>query len=296
MRFALFCGFLGLVSFVLATPAKLSQTRDNDLSKSDAKKFEALVKKLQEYNAQNFVPGYTAAAKKDPRDLEKRSDLPILDSFLVILKDSPLCNSMIDHVLLQPPLLDLVLNTTIWAIEAQLVNMTNLFIALDKSNLQVDIIIACLQDPRVLPGLISITKDIIKESGIKLFNFFGKRKEYGEEVVQQREVVPILKRDDPTLNLLLTSLDDSGLGVSLLIHILTTPQLSPAAAHIMYKLLTVKIQTLHLMYDALQRSNLIWNVLRKLLHNPQVFVKFGTIITEKINLGEISATIIQYFN
>ena len=192
---------------------------------------------------------------------------------------------MIDYVLLQPPLLDLVLNTTIWAIEAQLVNITNLFIAMDKSNLQLDILVACLQDPLVLPGLISITKDMIKESGIKLFNFFNKRDNTQiQKSVSDDNSINISKRDDPVLNLLLTSLDDSGLGVSLVIHILTTPLLSPAAAHIMYKLLTVKAQTLLLMYDALKKSNLIWNVLRKLLARPQILMKFGTIITEKLTL------------
>lgn len=302
MKFTIFFGILALVCCGLATPVQKDKTSDTGISGSNLKKFKALAKELHDYNAKNFVPGYENSGliskyeKRDLTNLEKRSDLPILDSVFVLLKDSSACYSMIDYVLLQPPLLDLVLNTTICAIEAQLVNITNLFIAMDKSNLQLDILVACLQDPLVLPGLISITKDMIKESGIKLFNFFNKRDNTQiQKSVSDDNSINISKRDDPVLNLLLTSLDDSGLGVSLVIHILTTPLLSPAAAHIMYKLLTVKAQTLLLMYDALKKSNLIWNVLRKLLARPQILMKFGTIITEKINVGEISTTIIQYF-
>lgn len=304
MKFTIFFGILGLVSHVFTTSVNKYQV-DTEISEFELEKFESLIKELREYNAENFVPGYanlSLVSKTGKNHLEKRSKLPILDSLFVVFKNSSLCYTIIDFVLLKPPLLELVLNTTIWAIEAQLVNTTNLFIALDKSDLQLDILIACLQDPLVLPGLIKITKDLIKESGIKLINFFSKKKGNNKRESDKIEVQTlelkttlITKRDDPVLNLLLSSLADSGLGSTLVIHILTKPELSPAAVHIMYKLLTIKRLTLGLVYDALRKSHLLWNVLRKILTRPQVLLKFGRIIIEKISIGEISATIIKYF-
>ncbi|EMG50505.1 hypothetical protein SBY92_000171 [Candida maltosa Xu316] len=273
---SLIIGIFLLVPLILAIPTTL----ENSPSTNDLQNFKKITEELQKFNAQNFVPGYEENWQSSDSvfkngDLNKRSSVPILDTIFRTLDDTGTTFALIDFVLLQTPLLDFVLDTTIWIIDAQLLNVTNFFIALEKSDLVTDLLVSCVQDTKVLPGMLVILKDVIQESDFNLVNI-TEIFSFTNIFPKEKRSLEIVKRDDPVLDLLVQSIKDSGLAVALVTHILTTPELAPAAAHLMWRTLTVKSSTLEVITAALNRSHLIWVVIQDIFKVPGILFKFGS--------------------
>lgn len=228
------------------------------------------------------------------------SDIPVLDSILSILNSSGLVNSIIDLVLLNPELLDMTIDTTIWIIRERLINLTDLFIAIQKSGLIIDILRLSLEDPDILPGLLRIGMELLRQSGI---NIFGKRdfefevespSSFPEEISSSSAVVVELnKRESELLNSVFQSLRDSGLAVSVVQHILTTPELAGPNAHFLLEVLRSNSLPIGDLFQALKESNLIWNLLRDILGDPSVLREFGSIIADRLLKGLIPINIFE---
>lgn len=252
----------------------------------------SLVSSLNQYNAAHKVPGYTKREDilvREAHELIARSKLPILDKILMALKDSGLANVVIDFVLLSPELLDLTADATIFILKSGLINLADLLIALQKSGLVNQILLLALDDPEILPGLLRIGKELLKQNGIDIFS---KRSIDTTELETAAvfEETSIDKRESQLLNELFASLKDSGLGVSIIQNLLTNPDLSAPAATFLTKILKSHAVTLKELLDALKESHFIFNVLKDILHDKALLEKFGEVVFERISKGLISRT------
>ena len=160
------------------------------------------------------------------------------------LKDSGLANVVIDFVLLSPELLDLTADATIFILKSGLINLADLLIALQKSGLVNQILLLALDDPEILPGLLRIGKELLKQNGIDIFSKRSIDMITELETAAVFEETSIDKRESQLLNELFASLKDSGLGVSIIQNLLTNPDLSAPAATFLTKILKSHAVTL----------------------------------------------------
>ena len=165
-----------LVGGVDATPAAPPQP-GLKIDESNRKQLDELVHQLEILNAQNsklendFTEDYNLILRDlDYEDLSARSDLPILDTVFRLVNSSGVAILATDFLLTREPLLDTAIDTLIRAIDEQWVNITTIFIALDQSGLLLDTLMHSIKDPDVLPGLLRITKEVINQSGFRIFN------------------------------------------------------------------------------------------------------------------------------
>lgn len=247
-----------------------------------------LLMSLQNFNAYNL-------GTRPPSDvfssLDKRSDLPLLDTILLTLNNTGVALTVIDFVLLRPELLDIVIQTTIWVIRLKLINLTDLIIALQRSNLIMDVLTLGLEDSEILPGLINITMEILKQSGLGLGSLSKRMDDEAVEVSNSTNI-EIGKRENALLDQLFISLRDSGLAVSVVKHLLTTPELAAPNAHFLVLILQSHALSLSDLLTALKESNLIWELIKQLLGDPQIIIEFGGTIVQRVTQGLIPKELI----
>ncbi|CAI5758874.1 unnamed protein product [Candida verbasci] len=307
------------------------------LSVNQTEVLQNLIAGLKEYNAEQGIPKYAKFKKRSSikrfdnitmnngtenvyapiimkRDvqftnhssnysvttLQKRSDLPILDTILTALKDSQISLVIIDFGLLNKAILDVVISTTIWILRMNLINLTDLVTAINKSGIIVDVINLTLNDPAVLPGVLNITTNVLKEGGINLSNLLRKREV--ETVIDLRtNLVPnkqirLNKRESELLNDLFVSLRDSGLAISVIQHLLTTPELSQPAAYFLVQVINSGALTLPQLISALIQSNTLPIVIQQVLSvAPQLLGQVGNLITSLVQNGTIARSLLNQF-
>ncbi|KAI5966944.1 uncharacterized protein KGF55_000353 [Candida pseudojiufengensis] len=264
----------------------------------NADQVEDILIALQDFNAHQHGTGFITSARSKPRseDLSTRSDWPLLDKILTMIDNSGIAITVIDYVLLKPELLDLTINTTIWVIRLRLINLTNLLIALRKSGLVIETLTLSLNDPDILPGLISITKEVIKQGGLKV-NLFNKREEktallqnnidIEQETSPTKDLITLSKRESYLLDQLFLSLRESGLAIAVVQHILTSPQLVSANAHFVVSILQLHALNIVDLINALKESGLLTSVFKDLLGNPQTVKDFAKVVMDKVKKGLI---------
>lgn len=251
-----------------------------EISVSEIAEVQALVAGLQQYNQQNEV-----------MRLHVRSTIPILDEILAALKDSGLANVIIDFVLLTPPILDVAIEGTIFVLKSGLVNLTDVFIALEKSGLVLQFLENSLDDPEILPGLLGLGKALLNENGI---NIFGKRDEIASGEVQMFPIEPTVglsKRESELLDELFLSLKESGLAWSVVQNLLTTPELAAPSAHFLSEIVKSGAISLSQVLTALKESNLVFNLLRDILQDRALLEKFGQLLASRIASGVIPRSV-----
>lgn len=217
--------------------------------------------------------------------------MPLLDTILLTLNNTGVALTVIDFVLLRPELLDIVIQTTIWVIRLKLINLTDLIIALQRSNLIMDVLTLGLEDSEILPGLINITMEILKQSGLGLGSLSKRMDDEAVEVSNSTNI-EIGKRENALLDQLFISLRDSGLAVSVVKHLLTTPELAAPNAHFLVLILQSHALSLSDLLTALKESNLIWELIKQLLGDPQIIIEFGGTIVQRVTQGLIPKELI----
>lgn len=244
------------------------------------------------------------------QDLLKRSDSPLLDTILGYLNDSGAAIVVLDASLLNPQLLQVVIDTTIWILKQNLINLTDLLIAIERSGLVFDILNLTLEDPEVLPGLIRITKEVMLQSNLD-FSGLLKRDAIVSEEDDELNDVEILeaflkwntnnskhardlenteefqldKRENEMLNEVFIALRNSGLAVSVIRHLLTTPELAQPNAYFLVSILESHAIEVSDLLKALKESRLIWDSIASLLKNPQIVKEFGGKIILRVTKG-----------
>ncbi|ODV79517.1 uncharacterized protein CANTADRAFT_51574 [Suhomyces tanzawaensis NRRL Y-17324] len=212
------------------------------------------------------------------------SNNPILDDVFAALKDSGLAFVVIDTVLLSPQLLNLSIEGTIFVLKLGWINLTDLFIALQRSGLVIQILNVSLDDPEILPGLLRLGKSLLEENGIDIFN-------PDAGLIQPESVPPpapvLAKRESQIYNDLLAALTDSGLAVAVVEHLLTTPSLADPSAHFLSEILKSKAISVRELLVALKESNLVFDLLKDILHDKELLRKFGWLVLDGIKKGLI---------
>lgn len=257
---------------------------DSDQYNSESE-LNAIILGLQEYNQNHGL--------KDENRLVARSNIPILDTILTALKDSRIANVVIDHVLLDPRLSDITIEATIFIIKQGLINGQDLLIALQKSGLILQLLDLSLDDPEILPGLLNIGKDLLKENGI---NIFDKQAEASEDKPTSNLAtrgIYLNKRESDLLNELFTALKDSGLIASITQHLLTTPDLAQPAAHFLNSIIKSGAISLKDVLNAIKESGIILPLLSDILHDKDLLDKFGNKIKERIQKGLLSNDLVK---
>ena len=196
-----------LVGGVHATPAAPPQP-GLKIDESNRKQLDELVHQLEILNAQNsklendFTEDYNLILRDlDYEDLSARSDLPILDTVFRLVNSSGVAILATDFLLTREPLLDTAIDTLIRAIDEQWVNITTIFIALDQSGLLLDTLMHSIKDPDVLPGLLRITKEVINQSGFRIFNV-RETKDLADQSPEDSTSIDVFKRENSLLVLL----------------------------------------------------------------------------------------------
>lgn len=247
---------------------------------TEVAEIKSLVAGLQLYNQQNELV-----------QLQIRSNIPILDEILVALKDSELANVIIDFVLLTPPILDVAIEGTIFVLRSGLINLTDVFIALEKSGLVLQFLENSLDDPEILPGLLRLGKALLNENGI---NIFGKRDEIAfddQEVTLVEPNFELSKRESELLDELFLALKESGLAWSVVQNLLTTPDLAAPSAHFLTEIVKSGAISISQVLVSLKESNLVLNLLRDILQDKALLQKFGELLASRISSGIISRSV-----
>ena len=274
---------LAYCALVDAAPTKVNSVEQQQQQQQQVQSF---VKQLNEFNQLKAI---SDSKPNEANTLVARSDVPILDSILTALSDSGLANNVIDFVLLNPILLDVSANSFIFVLKSGLVNLTDVFIALEKSGLIIQTINLALDHPEILPGVLSIGKDFLELNGIHLFGRDDDELTVTEEEQTEstKDVPNLTKRESEFLNELLTALKDSGLASSVILHLLTTPQLAQPSAYFVNQIVQSHAITIGQILDATIQSNIIWNLFRDILADKELLNKFASIVKDRIAQGLI---------
>ncbi|EGW31633.1 uncharacterized protein SPAPADRAFT_155078 [Spathaspora passalidarum NRRL Y-27907] len=279
--------FSALLVLAYCTVSSGSPVEINAISATNTAEIKALVSSFEQFNSEFALVKRDGQLDVPLNQLVTRADVPILQSILSGLNNSGLALIVIDYVLLRPELLDITIDATIWVIESGLINLTDLLIALEQSGLIIDVLMLSLSDPDILPGLLRIGRELLKQSGIDIFS---KRDAFAEAVSTEspeQAFAELSKRESEVMNSLFTALRESGLALSVVQHLLTTPELAAPNAHFLLSILRSNALSLTSLLNALKQSNLIWNLLRDILGNPDVLSQFGQIIADRIAKGII---------
>lgn len=285
---AIILSYVALTSAAPATVGNVNQSQP--ITSKETAQIHSLVSGLHQYNVAHKVPGYTKRDEdlvKEAHELIARSKLPILDKILIALKDSGLANVVIDFVLLSPELLDISADATIFILKSGLIDLADLLIAVQKSGLVNQLLLLALDDPQILPGLLRIGKELLKQNGIDIFS----KRSIDTSEIEAASVFENTshdKRESQLLNELFASLKDSGLVASIVQNLLTNPDLSAPAATFLTKIIKSHAITLKELLDALKESHFIFNVLKDILTDKVILETFGELVFEKISKGIIS--------
>ncbi|CUM65229.1 uncharacterized protein PRCAT00002860001 [Priceomyces carsonii] len=215
--------------------------------------------------------------------LSERSNLPILDLINAALKETNLANIVFDTVLLSPRLLELTADGLDFLLKNNFVNLTNVLIATEKSGLIPQVIELTIKDPNVLPGLLRI--------GTELFRQFtstpaSKRSiEELSEIFDSEAVRDLIKRDNPLLNDIFASLADSGLGISVIQHLFTDPQLAAPIATFLIRILRSHAITLPELLNAVRNSHFVRDIINSILGDSSLLENFGKLISNLLSSG-----------
>lgn len=234
--------------------------------------------------------------------LVQRSNLPFLDTILVFLKNSGLVNTIIELVLLNPELEKISAEATILLLKSGQVNLADVFIALNKSGLALQTIELALDDPQILPGLLRIGSELLKQNGIGILQ---KRSDaLDDNVLDKRETEDaardttrsLTKRESQLLNDIFAALKDSGLAESVIQNLLTNPELAAPAAHFLSDILKSHAITLSELLTALKESNFALELLKQILGDKKVLERFGSLILDRVANGKIPEELLGLLN
>lgn len=159
-------------------------------------------------------------------DPDQPNQLPLFEKILVALDDSHLVASVTDYVMAQPVLVNAVGDAMVWASCQNLLNVTDFWIATEKSGMAQDLVAMGDEDPRIVFGLIQIFKKVS----------LGPQKR-DDIVVFGDELRVMQKREDPQLNEIMRVAKDSGFARSIITHFLTNPDMTDPSADLAFKLL-----------------------------------------------------------
>lgn len=234
--------------------------------------------------------------------LGQRSDLPLLDTILVFLKNSGLVNTIIELVLLNPELEKISAEATILLLKSGQVKLTDVFIALNKSGLALQTIELAVDDPQILPGLLRIGSELLKQNGIGILQ--KRSVALDDEVLDKREMEEtalystrsLTKRESQLLNDIFAALKDSGLAESIIQNLLTNPELAAPAAHFLSDILKSHAITLSELLTALKESNFVLELLKQILGDKKVLERFGSLILDKVANGKIPEELLGLLN
>lgn len=265
-----------------------------DLSAEQQAELSSLVANLQQFNKDHDL---------QTRDLVARSDLPIVDQVLSLLNNSGLAPIVIKNVLLNPALLDLSSNATIFLLRLNLINYEDLLIAFQKSGLVNQLLLAGLEDPNVLPGLLRLTSELLKKNVVGIYfevnppppgTFLGNFTVLGDistalttRDTQISSLDQITKRESQLLNELFVSLKESGLVVSVVQTLLTDPALAEPSAQFLINILQADVIPICDIAHILEENNILMKILGDILTDPEILRAFGELIIDRVGKGLI---------
>ncbi|EGV60593.1 hypothetical protein PSN45_001637 [Yamadazyma tenuis] len=270
------------LAFVQAYPTQNTNNSSIVLSAQEQTELSPVIASLQQFNQEL---GF------EKRHLfDKRSNIPVLDKVLTLLNDTNIANIVINHVLLSPTLLDLSTNATIFVLRLNLVNYDNLFIAIEKSGLVNQLILAALDNPNTLPGVLRLIDDLLKDNGINFSSLTSHKRQLDFETfapVERRESKTLTKRESELLDELFTSLRDSGLVVSVVSNLLTNPDLAAPSAQFLTEILRSGAISVPEVLQALIESGALINILKDVLTDRAILEKVAQIVVDRISKGII---------
>lgn len=284
---------LTLLAVLGVTPAL--PIENVDLSAEQQAELSSLVANLQQFNKDHDL---------ETRDLVARSDLPIVDQVLSLLNNSGLAPIVIKNVLLNPALLDLSSNATIFLLRLNLINYEDLVIAFQKSGLVNQLLLAGLEDQNVLPGLLRLTSELLKKNVVGIYfdvnppppgTFLGNFTVLGDistalttrDQFSNLDLEQITKRESQLLNELFVSLKESGLVVSVVQTLLTDPALAEPSAQFLINILQADVIPICDIAHILEENNILMKILGDILTDPEILRAFGELIIDRVGKGLI---------
>ncbi|KAL7666835.1 Uncharacterized protein ABC855_g496 [[Candida] zeylanoides] len=303
MRLSTYSGLLVIVApHLRLINAATAQVEVANFSQNSTAELQALTTALEVNNAEN------AEIARRGAKLVLRSDIPILDQILEVLKDTGLANIVIELVLLSPQLRTISTNVTISLLKSNKIDLTKVLISLQQSGLIISFLNLALDDPEVTVGLLRIGKELLKQFGFNL-----KRDEVDElalrsgayaaaSVEATNEPATAVAPAEPAtpavtapkngetdlVTELLKALNDSGLAMSVVQNLLTNPELSEPAAIFLADIIKSGALSISEILRAVKDSNIIFNLLRDILSDRALLEKFGQLIKNRIASGIIS--------
>lgn len=297
-----------VLGFSKAAPAQIESV---DLTEQQEAELSELVANLQQYNKDHGL-------EKRDLSLATRSDLPIVDQVLSLLNDSGLAPIVIRNILLNPALLELSSNATIFLLRLNLIDYTDLFIAIEKSGIVNQLLLATLEDPSTLPGILRLTSELLQKNVIGIYfevnppppdlvpNWLGnltsglssKREEDIEtkfanldttnlNVHLNEEETELGKRESQLLNELFVSLRESGLVVSVVQSLLTDPALAEPSAQFLINILQSDSIPICDIVHILEDNNILINIAADILTDPEILTAFAQLIIDRVARGLI---------
>lgn len=300
--------------------ASLNFDSDVTINKEDQAQLTSLIVNLQQFNeAHELTRG---------NELVARSDLPILDNILTSLKNSGIANVIIRQVLLNPKLLDLSSNATIFLLKTNLIDYAALFNAIEKSGLVNQILLATLEDPEALPGVLRLTQDLLKKNVIGIYlqvnppplevvervlGNLGKDIESifahldfshpnskpsidGDSATKQPQQSPeagLTTGDNKLLDDLFQSLKDSGLVVSIVQYLLTDPELADPSAQFLINILQSGAIPICDIVHILENTGILSRLVHDILSDTNILKAFTELILDRIAKGIIPSTLVE---
>lgn len=296
--FTIIC-YLFFVSFSVAAPVDTANSGVRVAQEVDLRSLnEALLQLAEDKNR--------LVTREEQDELIKRENVLLTQSFTA-LNQSGTGVALVDAMASNPATQPIVIQAVIEFLKEE--NLTNIFIALDKSGLATDFIMMGFEDPTVFPGLIKIVKGLIQNGSIKLKRDLSKidleqtneivARESESTLVARESQDSLVARDDPNLDSLCVSLEKSGLAISVAKSILTDPKMYPFAIRLVTDIIQAKVLTLNQVYTALKNSGLVLDTFESVLGNAEYrhiiiqyfinLVKLGFISAEKLGISKVSS-------
>ncbi|CAN3374052.1 hypothetical protein DIURU_001742 [Diutina rugosa] len=229
-------------------------------------------------------------------DMIVSSLIPLLEPLLTTLTQSGVTPVVLDMSMANAEMMNFVADGVIWALEHDLIDFTDLFIALQRSGLIIDTLHLSVENPAVIQGLIRVASAYmaLSTSDTQPTEFTAPptgvaySSETATTELTTREIdslVNLLARESITMNQVLAAVSNSGLARQFVTHLMTTPELAEPAAAFVKRIVDSGAVSVTEVVQAFMRANIVPDLLREIMADTALIAQLGSTAMTLISSG-----------
>lgn len=218
------------------------------------------------------------------RDLMSEAELmkresQIVTDVLTAIKNTNLAPGILEYFISDPTFKPIVIDTIVWAIKNNVINLDTLLKSLNDSGLAVDVIQNLIEDCTFYEDIYKLALNYISDLAGKIADSIGKKKrEFTMVPVEKSTKLETRASEEEILTSLMESLKNSGLANQVVRQLIVDPDFYSFGSDLIEKLIDEDAISLGDLVDALLDSGLIPSLMKAFLN----LGTFNTVITNAL--------------